>query len=82
MKERVWALCEVAKWIGIDAMLAQVKDEEVYDLLKYTNMFFINTNGLNQEREMEAWGYQQEAAELGWNNVTALNDYLHEKMFK
>lgn len=68
---------QVGKYVGIDAMLAQVKAEEKETLKTYLNRFFLNTHGVNQTMEMEANQYVQEGAELGYKFLTALRDSLY-----
>lgn len=77
MKNRVWALVQVGKYVGIDAMLAQVKAEEKEALKTYLRRFFLNTHGVNQTMEMKANQYAQEGAELGYKFLTALRDSLY-----
>ena len=77
MKNRVWALCQVGRYVGIDQMIAQVKPEEKEDLRIYLRRFFLNTSGLPQQVQMEAWGYSQEGAELGFVYLRALRDSLY-----
>jgi hypothetical protein len=77
MKNRVWALVQVGKYVGIDAMLAQVKAEEKEALKTYLRRFFLNNHGVNQTMEMKASQYVQEGAELGYKYLTALRDSLY-----
>ena len=77
MENRVWALVQVGKYVGIDAMLAQVKAEEKEALKTYMRRFFLNTHGTNQAMEMKANQYAQEGAELGYKFLTALMDSLY-----
>jgi hypothetical protein len=77
MKNRVWALVQVGKYVGIDAMLAQVKAEEKEALKTYLRRFFLNTHGASQAVEMKANEYTQEGAELGYKYLTALRDGLY-----
>lgn len=77
MKNRVWALVQVGRYIGIDAMLAQVKAEEKEDLKKYLRRFFLNTHGASQAEEMQANVYVQEGMVLGYKHITALRDSLY-----
>lgn len=77
MKDRVWALVQVGKYIGVDAMLAQVKVEEREDLKRYLKRFFLNTHGTSQVEEMKANIYTQEGAELGYKYLTALRNSLY-----
>lgn len=79
MKNRVWALVQVGRYINIDAMLAQVKDEEKENLRLYLRKFFLNTHGMSQQAEMRAWGYVQEGTVLGYEYLTALRDSLYSK---
>lgn len=77
MKDRVWALVQVGRYIGIDAMLAQVKMEEKEDLKRYLKRFFLNTHGTSQAEEMKANVHTQEGAELGYKFLTALMNSLY-----
>ena len=77
MKNRVWALVQVGKYVGIEEMLAQVKPEERDDLKRYLRRFFLNTHGASQAQEMEEWKCMQEGAELGYKVLTALRDGLY-----
>lgn len=77
MKNRVWALCQVGRYVGIDQMIAQVKPEEKEELRSYLRRFFLNASGLPQQVQMEAWGYEQEGAELGYKYLTALRNSLY-----
>jgi len=78
MKNRVWALIQVGKYIGIDTMIAQIKPEEKEKLKTYLRRYFLNTHGMNQEQEMKAWEYQQEGTELGYKYLIALRDSLYK----
>ena len=68
---------QVGKYVGIDAMLAQVKAEEKEDMKTYMRRFFLNTHGVSQTVEMEANQHVQEGAELGYKFLTALRDSLY-----
>ena len=81
MKGRLWALAQVGKFVGFDAMVNCIKDEEVEDLRQYVNRFYYNANGLPQEMEMEIASYQFEAAEHGWALINFLRDWLYQKTF-
>ena len=77
MKDRVWALVQVGKYIGIDEMISQIKTEEKEALKTYMRRFFLNTHGASQSEEMKANEYTQEGAELGYKYLTAIMDSLH-----
>lgn len=77
MKNRVWALVQVGRFIGIDAMIAQVKAEEKEELKMYLKRFFLNTHGTSQAEEMKANAYIQEGTELGYKYITALRESLY-----
>lgn len=72
MSGRVWALTQVGRYVGVDAMLNQVNEEEKTDLRRYLWRFFLNTNGMPQEAQMKAWEWQQKSAELGHHLLEAL----------
>ena len=68
---------QVGKYIGTDAMMAQVKPDEVEDLKMYLRRYFLNTHGMSQEAEMQANVYVQEGAVLGYKYLTELRDGLY-----
>lgn len=72
MLARIKALAQVGRYLGIEAMLAQVKENEKQELHRYLRRYFLNTYGLPQEEQMQACKYQQEAAEIGWEYINAL----------
>ena len=72
MSGRVWALTQVGRYVGVDAMIKQVKEEEKTDLRRYLWRFFLNTNGMPQEAQMKAWAWQQKGTELGYDLLKAL----------
>lgn len=77
MKDRVWALVQVGRYIGVDAMLTQIKAEEKEDLKSYLKRFFLNAHGTSQVEEMKINTYTQEGAELGYKYLTALRNSLY-----
>ena len=72
MEKRVYALIQVGKVLGIDAMLTQVKNDEKAELHRYLRRYFLNTHGMSQADEFKACEYQQEATELGYKYIKAL----------
>ena len=77
MKERLYALIQIGKYIGVETMVSQVTDSERNELKKYMRRYFLNTHGMNQQAEGEAWKYRQEGTELGYKYLTPLYESLY-----
>lgn len=79
MTERIKALCEVGRYLGVDYMLSIVQDKETRDIYNYCKPAFANTHLASTTQENLVFTKMQEMSQYGWSIVTPLFEYCRNK---